>query len=236
MTTSKKYEAYGVKGMSSASWHREFRSYDEGEAWAEKNNAEIKGWREVETSAPAPIENTIMLPFQAELTSSILGILSAQGDTTLTNLVKALGEEVNGFWDVQDRQVSNVLDIMIAECRVQRIGRHFRKNPLLRTDAVPASTPTEGTVNPTLRSTCYEVRGPEGHFLMTAPMLVIASLFGLAQEAAHRALREIPSQGYSEMFFNGRGGTPMNLKSILILPSKETRLAENAAASTGGAK
>ena len=46
--STKKYEAYGVKGMNSSKWRKQFDSYEQAEAWAEKNNAEIQGFRETE--------------------------------------------------------------------------------------------------------------------------------------------------------------------------------------------
>ncbi len=49
--SSKKYEAYGVKGMKSTQWRKEFNSHEEGEKWAEKNDAEILGWRDTEEAA-----------------------------------------------------------------------------------------------------------------------------------------------------------------------------------------
>jgi len=50
---AKKYEAYGLKGMKSTPWRKQFNSYEEAETWADKNNAEIKGWRETEESKTA---------------------------------------------------------------------------------------------------------------------------------------------------------------------------------------
>jgi hypothetical protein len=47
-SSEKKYEAYGVKGMNSTQWRKEFKSYEEAEKWADKNNAEIQGFREKE--------------------------------------------------------------------------------------------------------------------------------------------------------------------------------------------
>jgi len=43
-------EAYGVKGMNSTRWRREFKDYDELEKWAEKNDAEVQGVRDLEES------------------------------------------------------------------------------------------------------------------------------------------------------------------------------------------
>ena len=48
MANSKKFEGYGVKGMSSKPWRKDFTSYEQAEKWAENNNAEIQGWREKE--------------------------------------------------------------------------------------------------------------------------------------------------------------------------------------------
>jgi hypothetical protein len=50
---AKKYEAYGVKGMSSTPWRRQFNSHEEAEKWADEHNAEIQGWRETEESKTA---------------------------------------------------------------------------------------------------------------------------------------------------------------------------------------
>lgn len=41
-------EAYGVKGMHSTPWRKSFRSYDALQRWAEKNDAEVYGTRELE--------------------------------------------------------------------------------------------------------------------------------------------------------------------------------------------
>jgi hypothetical protein len=41
-------EAYGVKGMQSKPWRKTFKNVDAMYAWAEKNDAEIQGFRDVE--------------------------------------------------------------------------------------------------------------------------------------------------------------------------------------------
>ena len=44
-------EAYGVKGLKSAPWRREFKDVDAMLAWAEKNDADIRGTRDLETDS-----------------------------------------------------------------------------------------------------------------------------------------------------------------------------------------
>lgn len=40
-------EAYGVKGLSSKPWRKEFRDYEALNRWCEKNEAVVHGMREV---------------------------------------------------------------------------------------------------------------------------------------------------------------------------------------------
>jgi len=42
---SEEVEAYGVKGFNRTQWQKTFKSYDELNKWAEKNDAEILGFR-----------------------------------------------------------------------------------------------------------------------------------------------------------------------------------------------
>lgn len=48
---NKKVEAYGVKGMKNVKWRKTFKSAEELNAWAEKNDAEVQGTRDVEESS-----------------------------------------------------------------------------------------------------------------------------------------------------------------------------------------
>lgn len=41
-------EAYGVKGMKSVSWQKTFKSIDDLNKWADKNDAEVYGTRSAE--------------------------------------------------------------------------------------------------------------------------------------------------------------------------------------------
>jgi hypothetical protein len=45
-----KIEAYGVKGMKSKQWSKTFASEAAMEAWCEKNDAQVLGYREAEQS------------------------------------------------------------------------------------------------------------------------------------------------------------------------------------------
>jgi hypothetical protein len=46
--TEGKIEAYGVKGFASTKWRKTFKDYEAAEKWAEANNAEIEGTRDLE--------------------------------------------------------------------------------------------------------------------------------------------------------------------------------------------
>lgn len=40
-----KIEAFGVRGVKSVQWRKSFKSVEALESWAEKNDAEVQGWR-----------------------------------------------------------------------------------------------------------------------------------------------------------------------------------------------
>jgi hypothetical protein len=51
MPTTSTIEAYGVKGLKNTPWRREFKNVDAMLAWAEKNDADIQGTRDLETDS-----------------------------------------------------------------------------------------------------------------------------------------------------------------------------------------
>jgi hypothetical protein len=61
MKTRNTIEAYGVKGMDCKPWRREFRDTDHLNKWAEKNDAEVYGIRDLEDLEVSHYEKSMAL-------------------------------------------------------------------------------------------------------------------------------------------------------------------------------
>jgi hypothetical protein len=87
-------EAHGVKGMKNTPWRKTFKSSDHAVDWAEKNDAEIHGTRDLEQAKKGNLSPVVKEDLdEAKLVSPLKGhVYHTKSDAELRYIVKDAGE------------------------------------------------------------------------------------------------------------------------------------------------